>query len=607
MRCDDIQLALSALLDGERSRDAQVGAELVDRHLASCPDCQAFLAGAQQVRRRLRLAPLDEDVPEITAAVIDRLPTAAASARRPPRTWRAALPLVASLVVGMVVGGVLAGASDRQPSLAGELGDRVLAGQTSVSAFDADVVIEEHGWHPLVPTRHYEGTLRYAAPEQLALELHDRTAYPDGSWTPNDVTRVITSDAEWSTAVPACPQPQLPGCLPAAPRTAGVADRVPLSGLGARALEAVVPVQSLHLGGGTDLGTRTTDDGQDVGVAVEAAQVAPLLEALFGIGTWRELHPSDPAELWIDATSFTPRELTVRAAPGELREQWAVERGLPDTPGDVLVDVRFEPHDAAGSVPQPSAPMGLPSAAFIDGAVELPLPAAVPEGMQLHRSGTQSTADHDIATVTWTDGRAWLRLQGVVDWRGGRLFGDLGPLVRRVALPDGRVVYLSGDGQTAAIHADGIDLLVEGSVSPESLLAVASSIPVEGQQVPSSWVEAANATLADAARELPGLLVPQRLDGFGPPAVQVGDGHVVIGYAGSGSRELVVTQRAGAAVSPPVVQDVAAVEVRGRPGRYLPGGGELEWVEEGIIVSLRSDDLGLPALLRVAANLESHR
>lgn len=607
MRCDDIQLALSQRLDGESSREARINAGLLDRHLASCPDCQAFLAGAQQVRRRLRLAPLDGRVPEITAAVIERLPPAAAPQRRPPRSWRVALPLVASLVVGLVVGGVLAGTSDRQPSLAGELGDRVLAGQTSVSAFEADVVIEEHGWHPLVPTRHYEGTLRYAAPEQLALELQDRTAYPDGSWTPNAVTRVITSDAEWSTAVPACPRAQLPGCLPAAPRTSGVADRVPLSGLGARALEAVVPVQSLHLGGGTDLGTRTTDDGQDVGVAVETAQVAPLLEALFGVGTWRELHPSDPVELWIDATSFTPRELRVRVAPGELREQWAAERGLSDTPGDVIIDVRFEPLDPVGAVPQPSAATGLPSAGFADAEVELPLPAEVPEGMQLHRSGAQSTAGHDIATVTWTDGRAWVRLQGVVDWRGGRLFGDLGPLVRRVTLADGRVVYLSGDGQTAAIHADGVDLLVEGSVSPESLLTVASSITVEGQRVPSSWVEAANATLADAARELPGLLVPQRLDGFGPPAVQVGDGHVVIGYAGSGSRELVVTQRAGDAVSPPVVQDVTAVEVRGRPGRYLQGGGELEWVEDGIIVSLRSDDLGLPALLRVAEHLEPGR
>lgn len=607
MRCDGIQLALSEAMDGERPRHLRTETTVLDRHVAGCADCRAFLDSSQQVRRRLRLAAVDDEVPEVTSAVLERLPAEPASRRSEQRGWREAAPMVASLVVGLVVGGLLTATAGRQPTMAGELGDRVLVAQANAVAFAADVVVEERGWHPQVPVRRYEGTLRYDAPEQLALELRDRTDYPDGPWTPNHVTRIVTPDAEWSTTVPDCPTAQLPNCLPDQPRTSGVADRVPLSGLGSLTLDAVVPVQSLHLGGGVDLGTRTSEDEQHVGVAVEAGQVAPLLDTLMGAGTWREVHPSDPVELWLDATSFTPRELTVRAATGELREQWAVERGLADASGDVLLHVLFDPRDPDGAVPGASAPVDLRSAGFVDGEVDLPLPTSVPEDMQLHRSGTQATSEHDIATVTWTDGRAWLRLQGVRAWSGGRLFGDLGTVVRRVTLPDGGIVYISGDGQTAAVHTEGLDLLLGGSISSETLLEVAQSIPVRGLQVPPSWVEAADATLAAAARELPGLLVPSRLDGFGSPAAQVRDGHVVIGHAGSGGRELTVTQRPGEALSPPVTDDVIGVEVRGQPGRYLPDGGELEWVEDGIVVSLRSDDLGLAALLQIAADLETAR
>lgn len=598
MRCESIQQGLSARLDGERT-DSTV----LDRHVTGCADCQAFLDGALRVRRELRFAPLDEDVPEITPAVVERLGDRDGAHRTRRGEWWGAMSVAASLVVGLVLGGLLATTANRDPSVAEELGERALAAQHTVVAFHADLAIEEHGWHPAVPVRRYEGSLRYEAPEQLRIDLRDRTAYPDASWAPNDVSRVVTRTAEWSTATPACPRNQIPGCLLDTPRTTGVGDRVPLSGLGAQALDAVVPVHSLHLGGGTDLGTRTSDDGRQVGVLADVAQLRPLLDALVGVGSWRELHPSDPVELWVDADSFTPRELTVHAGAGDLRQRWALERGLSDPAGEVVLHVRFDPQDPATAMPRSAPPDELPTAAFIDGEVDLPLPDALPEGMGRYRSGIQVTGAHDVETVAWTDGRAWLRLRGVEGWSGDRLFGDLGPLVRRVTLPDGRVVYLSGDGQTAAIHSGGIDLVLEGSVGRDALLDVAAGIPVEGRRVPAHWIEAADGSLTDAATALPGLLVPSGLDGFGPPSVRIREGQVVIGYAGSGGRELVVTQRAGRALSPPVVPDVIGIEVRGHPGRFLPEASELEWVEDGLVVSLHSEDLGLTGLLRVAGDL----
>lgn len=599
MRCDDAQLAVSGRLDGDRAE--HVG---IDRHVERCPDCRTFVAASLRARRELRFAPLGDHVPDVLAGVLARLPESSPTVGSQPPRWRLTVPVAATLVIGMVVGGLLASTSAHQPSVAEELGELALAAQHRVVAFEAELDIEEHGWHPAVPVRHYAGVLRYAAPEELVLEVRDSTRYPGPAWTPNDVTRVVDRDAEWSTAVTGCARAQLPACLPAGPSTGGVVDRVPLSGLGAQLLDAVVPVDSFHLGGGTRLGTRTSPEGRLIGVAADAAQLAPLLDAVVGVGTWREVHPTDPVELWVDHETLTPRELTVRAAAGELRGRWAKERGLSDDPGDVLLRIRFTPREPDRDPPPRDHPDGLPSARFVETEVDIPLPARLPDGMGLHRRGIQVTSEHDVATVTWTDGRAWLRLRAVDDWTGDRLFGDLGTLARRVTLPDGRIVYVSGDGQAVAIHTSGLDVLLEGSVGRDPLLETAASIPVEGRRVPAGWAEAADATLAEAAAELRSLLVASELDGFGPPAIRVDDGQVVIGYAGSGGRELVLTQRAAPAVSPPVVQDVVGVEVRGHPGRFLAGGSELEWVEGGLVVSLRSQDLGLTELLGIAGDLQ---
>lgn len=599
MRCDHAQSTLSGRLDGERT-----DYDPVDQHLESCGDCQAFVAVSLHARRELRFVPIDDQTPDVLPGVLARLPESPTSTGSNRIRWLGAVPVAATLVVGMVVGGLLASTSTRQPSVAEELGELALAAQRRIVTFEAELAIEEHGWHPTVPVRRYEGVLRYSAPERLDLRIDDRTTYPGPAWPRNDVSRVVDRDAEWSTAVTGCPRGQMPGCLPAASTTGGVVDRVPMSGLGAGLLDAVVPVDSFHLGGGTDLGTRTTPQGRLRGVEADAAQLAPLLDALVGVGTWREIHPTDPVELWVDHRSLTPRELTVRAADGELRGRWASERGLTDTPGDVLLRISFAPREPADEITTPDPPVGLPSARFVETEVDLPLPAALPDGMALHRRGVQVTADSDVATITWTDGRAWLRLRAVEGWAGGRLFGDLGSIARRVTLPDGRIVYASGDGRTMAIHTPGLDLLLEGSVSRDTLLDTAASIPVDGRRVPPDWVEASDTTLAEASAALPGLLIASDLDGFGPPAARVGDGQVVIGYAGSGGRELMLTQRAGRAVAPPVVQDVIGVEVRGGPGRFLPDGAELEWVESGIVVSLRSQDLGLSELLRIADDLQ---
>ncbi|HEX6568717.1 MAG TPA: hypothetical protein VF015_06115, partial [Acidimicrobiales bacterium] len=74
--------------------------------------------------------------------------------------------------------------------------------------------------------------------------------------------------------------------------------------------------------------------------------------------------------------------------------------------------------------------------------------------------------------------------------------------------------------------------------------------------------------------------------------------------AGPGDRTLTLTQRRSPTLPPPTGGDEAGVEIRGVPGRHSERRGELEWVENGIAVSLRSRTIGLDELLAIAAGLE---
>jgi hypothetical protein len=208
-----------------------------------------------------------------------------------------------------------------------------------------------------------------------------------------------------------------------------------------------------------------------------------------------------------------------------------------------------------------------------------------------------------VTVRTWTDGRAWLKVRATRDWPGGRLFGDLGPLVRPLALGAG-VGYASEDGARVAVHGDGVDLVVGGSLAPTDLARVAAALPVTGRPVPAGWAEAATATLPRVRAASPGLLRPRDPAGFAPPAVRVDGKVVTLAYAGPGSRGFLLVQAPGTRLTPPLDADVRGVGVRGSDGRWSADRGQLEWVEDGRVFDLRSATLSLEELLAIAASLE---
>ena len=87
------------------------------------------------------------------------------------------------------------------------------------------------------------------------------------------------------------------------------------------------------------------------------------------------------------------------------------------------------------------------------------------------------------------------------------------------------------------------------------------------------------------------------------PGVRIDDRVVTLDYAGAGARGFRLTEAPGDTLVPPLDPDVRGVEVRDTVGRYQPSTGELEWVEAGMVVSLRSTTLALDELLGVSDHL----
>jgi Putative zinc-finger len=657
--CREAMAELSAAADGEL---APGRAGTLEAHLAGCPACTAFQARLAGLRRRLRFEPVGS-VPDVAPRVLEtirssglgqggvdsrrtavtrwaRLPLRGASQRRGglprarsaelglrPGRRRQVLPVAAAFLSGVVLGATFIGLGRGGPGQVAmaDLPARVVAAQRALRSLAADVSLVERGWHPSVPERRFTGRLRYRAPEQLALTLTDRTAYPSAAWRPSDLSLVVSGDRWWTSGRRACPAEALPICAPATPQVRLVERREPFAEATPVPLDLVTPVRSFTpTGAGAPLGTRRVAGRAAVGVAVPAAQVAPLLAGLApaGAGNLRALYPADRVELWLDQAALVPLAVAVTAAPGEGRRAWAAAHGFGDRPGQVVLEltlsrVTLNRPLEAGAFPPPPPGARVEDAGFRDvapgepGLAAAPVPAWLPAGFRAYRAGVAGGAPGPegpgsgptVAVRTWTDGRAWVKVRATRDWPGGRLFGDLGQLVRPAGLGAG-VAYWSEDGSRVAIHGEGVDLLVTGSVSGSDLARVAASVPVAGLPVPTGWAEAATSTLPEAVTADRGLRVPRDLRGFAPPAVRADGRTVTLAYAGPGVRGFLLVQAPGDRLTPPLDDDPLGVRVRGHDGRWSPGRGELEWAEDHRILALRSNTLPLEELLTIAASLE---
>jgi hypothetical protein len=621
VRCDDARAAISLRLDGELPDGADVRA--VDEHAEACAECSRFERHADRVRAALRFEAVGA-VPDLAPAVLADLeprpspgrlavgdaghPPRSAGRPRRPLVVAAALAAIAGLAAGVAFVGL--GPEPRSPAAA-DLPDRVLAAQAGIESLDAHFQLLEGDATGGRWGRRLEGRLVYEAPESLALTLSDPWS------TEADLRLAVNGERWWQSTMRACsPRPDWTGCPDTARRwVRSVRGREPFSESSPVPLELINPVDGFtpaasRLAG---LGTRTIAGRRAVGVAVTAAQMGPFLDGLSTGAHLRTVHPGDPVELWLDDEHLVPLEVTVRAAGDPDRARWASGQGATDRAGDTVlrftvmsVTINGPIADDAFATPARIVPDEALDAGFRRGGGPAgPVPSDLPGGFRPYRSGTISgSGGPTIAVDTWTDGRAWVAVRSTREWPGGRLFGGLGTSVRTVDLGDAGVAYVSDDGRKVALHGDGLDVVVGGSVAPDELRVVAAGLGVTGLRVPGSWDESATATLAEAADVVPGLLVPPELDGFGPPAVRIADGMVIQDYAGAGDRGFTLVQSGMGALTPPANGDVVGIEVRGTAGRYSAERGQLEWVEDGTTHGLSSHTLTLAELLALAQSLE---
>lgn len=608
MRCEVARERLSAAQDGELDAGERGG---LDEHVAACAACADFAERLSDLRRSVRMEAVGA-VPDLAPAVVA---AAAASQRR--RRWRDIGAVAAAFVAATVAGAAFVGLDGSEPAqVLADVPERVIAAQTQVSSLTAEVEVVERGWHPDVPERRYDGELAYRAPESLSLRLTDRTSYPDGRWVPNDIEVVARDETWWARGPAPCPAADLPDCADAEPRTQVVTGREPFRAATPAPLDLVVPERSFALSDEPPrLGQRVVAGREAIGIAVTAAQTAPLLEGLRQAGTLREVHPADPVELWLDADALVPLAMTVRASEGAERAQWAARHGYDDEAGQAVLEMTLASVALGDPISEeafadPPRGASVRDAGFVDDAA---LPAAVepgwlPDGMQPGRAGLAEGGEGapEVHVASWSDGRAWLKVRATTEWNGERLFGRVGDAVRRVDVGSG-VAYVGEGGRTIALHGDEWDVVVTGSVGGGDLLRVAESLGVHGEPVPRSWPAAGVLDVGEAVERVGGALRPPELDGFAPAAARVIDDTLIITATGPGDRSFVLTQPPEETLSPPIEPDVRGVEVRGTAGRYTPGTGELEWVEGDRAVSLRSRTLSLGALVRIAERLEPVR
>lgn len=594
--------ALSRYMDEDLSPQEM---QEVERLLATSAEARGTLDHLLLIRRELRGT--DGAVPDVTGGVLDAI-------RDRGKRRGFVLSVAAALAAGIIGGVVFIGLTPTPPApiAAAEVPAEVVAAQSLVTSLEANLQVVERGRHPAVPERRYTGTIAYSSPESLWIEFNDRTEYPSDDWVPNHTIHVVEEGTEWSRSVARCPTEAMPTCTPAQPRVESIRNREPFALTATSALDVVVPVGGFVRAGEPGLvGFEWRGGRETIGVEVTAAQLAGLIDGLFGRGNWREVHPTDPVELWLDVDTLVPVALSVYPADTSDRALWAIRHGYVDQPGEAVLEVQWSDVQVNEDrhIAYPDAPDGTGAidAGFVDGTpadLDDMAPKALPDGMSLHRSGTiQVGSGPDVSIASWSDGRAWLKLEWTREWSGNRLFGDFGLPTRRVRVGSG-VAYLDEKGERIALHGTDSDAVVSGSLPTADLLSFAESLPIDGRPVPHDWAEAATATLDAARDEIDGLLVPAGLEGFSSPAIRVEAGSVAMSYAGAGDRTFLLTQTRHGTLPLPLEAKVRGIDVRGNPGRYTPERGLLEWVEGDVTVNLRSTTLSLVELLEIAESLE---
>jgi negative regulator of sigma E activity len=645
VNCEDTQLVLSAMMDGERVGARQ--AESAVAHAEGCARCKAFARRSGRIRSSVRIRaaePVPDLVEPIMAAVArERIRPSTApvtvrriASRRRPRHRRpmALAPAVAAAIAGVIVGSVVVGGpwqrQANRPIAAATVVRNVRSTAPTLTAFHGTYSIHEFGLSPEVPERLLGMDVAFLSPQRFRLGIDDRTDYPSRSWTPTDLLYIEDVTATFSSGPSGCP-----GDLPegVCPQTRATVSRLsPYSAAAPVPADLVLPVATFGSARGFQvMGQERIAGNEAVRLRLSFERAAPMFPFLRIGGTWRPFFDRDRVLLWLDADSWLPLRIVVYPSRSQERREWELRYGRAvESPDAPILDVRMtsvsnEPPDVSmfriPGVPAPAEPRLDDLPARIGYSPATPHDAGDLELVSIVLP-TASAPVTPSSLLVYAQGLDYLKVAERRDWTGPGPFGPVDGVAQQIPLADSGVAYYEpageGYGRRVAIHTPTADLFLETNLPRHRLLTIAASLPVRGQPLPPAWrhqgsegvdVEGIGVAEALATAGLPASL-PERLpEGYVVASAELSKvGSAVQAVTlylrqldmDAAGEPLTLHVEAETGLPPPSSSQQSRIRFAGVAGRWTPSRSELEWVDGDTYHSLQGG-LGLPTLLAIAS------
>ncbi|MEA2446571.1 MAG: putative zinc-finger [Actinomycetota bacterium] len=615
LRCEDVRPELSAYLDGELDPATSEG---VESHLVTCSECRLQEKRIRRVRQLARVQPSAE-VPDLVAPIMERIATRGnASVHRFPPVRTAG---IAAAAAALIVLGASLPWSDDPPDTARatEIVSGVRAAARDLTTFHARFRLTERGWHPDVDIRRFRAEVWFAAPERFRLEVHDVTSYPSTDWPHNDVELSANARRYRISEPSTCPVDALPSCAPSVPteqRT--VINRQPFDGNSRLPTDIAIPLETLASSDGVQVLSTTRFLGTDVQrVVLPYRQAVPLVASLQAGGSWREFHPLDPVEVWIDPDTWFPLRFIVRAGDSPDRRLWASRMGAAgDRPGDVLFDASATEFDE---------PTELPAATFksrVAGAVqdggfksvdELdPVTPGFTAGLRPYRSGITPFGQ---TVVTYTRGMNYLKVSNDPRIRSTLVYG--GP-AEAITLGNGEVLFQPASersGRRIDIFGPDGHIALETNLPRAQLIEIATSLNVRGRlpaRVRTNGGQVVRRLKPGTEERPPFALAPTWMPvGFENTSTLLtrsATGTSLTTYyqrpeSSFGGFGIRIVQTPAIKTLPPVSEEVVNVRVGSYSARWSFERSELEWIADGVYRAVATPDGDLASAVLIARGL----
>jgi hypothetical protein len=467
----------------------------------------------------------------------------------------------------------------------------------------------------------------FKVPETFRLQVRDTTSYPNPqAWPANNVDLIGRPLRWWIREPLSCPVPEVTSCIRANATTQRlVVHREPFDGSTGLPTDIVIPLETIASARSFDVeGTGRVAGRPVYRIGLDYRQAVPLVGALESGGSWREFHPSDRVNVWVDRATRWPLRFVVRAADSPDRQAWATARSLSDRPGQVLLRVEAtsfaRPQFLSRSLFEVPRSTVVVDGGFRDRPVDhmAPLAPSSLAGLEPYRAG-RSRGD---VVLSYADGMTWLKVRYERE-RPRRAVADP-TWAEEVALGSAGVGYYRPAGESLRrqidLYSSAVHVQLESNLARKDLIEVASSMPVTGRRLPARLagagglvVQRLDTRAAITAR--PGVLLPAYLpEGYEPSAPSGGlmyrsraGGDTVIVYYRQPEAEFdgvgirITTSRAN--YLPPSSEHFEAVRVDGVAGRYSTERHELEWINNRTYRAVAAPSFDLATVLRIAESL----